>query len=68
MVAQSRIRPRIDRSGLLYVGEVPTTLRVYTHALQGAGKAAVLNIDLQLAKAHGNRMATEEPQGAKKAR
>jgi integrase len=55
-------------SKLLGHSEITTTLRVFTHALQGAGKAAVLNIDLQLAKAHGNRMATEEPSGAKKAR
>jgi integrase len=55
-------------SKLLGHSAITTTLRVYTHALQGAGKAAVRNIDTQLAKAHGNRMATAEPPDTKKAR
>jgi integrase len=45
-------------SKLLGHSDITTTLRTYAHTIKGAGKDAVRKIDEQLAKAHGNRMAT----------
>jgi integrase len=55
-------------SKLLGHSEITTTLRTYAHMIKGQGKDAVRKIDEQLAKAYGNRMATEEAPDAKKAR
>jgi integrase len=54
-------------SKLLGHSEITTTLRVYAHTIKDCGKEAVLKIDEQLAKAHGNRMATEDSVTTKKA-
>lgn len=47
-------------SKLLGHSDITTTLRVYTHVIEGSGKEAARKIDEQLSRAQGNRMATAD--------